>query len=48
MNAKFSNLGSTRASRVISGTLAGNPPIPSVPLGEAPSEAREGACAPQP
>jgi error-prone DNA polymerase len=36
-------LGRPRASRAVSGALAGNLP----PFGEAPSGAREGACAPQ-
>jgi error-prone DNA polymerase len=39
-------LGSARASRAVSGALAGNSSAGDVPLGEAPSGAREGACAP--
>jgi error-prone DNA polymerase len=40
-------LGSARASRAISGALAGNSQAQTVPFGEAPNRAREGACAPQ-
>jgi error-prone DNA polymerase len=39
-------LGSARASRVVSGALAGNSSGPASPFGEAPNGAREGACAP--
>jgi error-prone DNA polymerase len=39
-------LGSARASRVVSGALAGNSSRPASPFGEAPNEAREGECAP--
>jgi error-prone DNA polymerase len=40
-------LGSARASRAVSGALAGNSSAPSISFGEAPNGAREGACAPQ-
>jgi error-prone DNA polymerase len=40
-------LGNARASRAVSGAPAGNSSIRDIPLGEAPSGAREGACAPQ-
>ena len=40
-------LGSARASRAVSGALAGNFPPQTIPSGEAPNGAREGACAPQ-
>jgi hypothetical protein len=39
--------GSGRASRAVSGALAGNLPPGTIPSGEAPNGAREGACAPQ-
>jgi len=39
-------LGSARASRAVSGALAGNSSRPASPFGEAPNGAREGACAP--
>jgi error-prone DNA polymerase len=39
-------LGSARASRAVSGALAGNSSSPRSPFGEAPNGAREGACAP--
>jgi error-prone DNA polymerase len=39
--------GSARASRAVSGALAGNSSRPASPFGEAPNGAREGACAPQ-
>ena len=47
MSAKILTLGSARASRAISGALAGNSLASNVPFGEAPNGAREGACAPQ-
>jgi error-prone DNA polymerase len=40
-------LGSARASRAVSGALAGNPSAGSIPFGGAPNGARESACAPQ-
>src|SRR5205085_2745669 len=40
-------LGSARASRAVSGALAGNSFPRLIPFGEAPNGAREGACAPQ-
>jgi hypothetical protein len=40
-------LGSARASRTVSGALAGNSSAGSIPFGEAPNGAREGACAPR-
>ena len=50
-NASRVTPGSARASRAVFGALAENFPIPSAALpealGEAPSAAREGACAPQ-
>jgi error-prone DNA polymerase len=39
-------LGSARASRAVSGALAGNSSRSASPFGEAPNGAREGACAP--
>src|SRR5438067_2960407 len=39
-------LGSARASRAVSGALAGNSSSPTNPFGEAPNAARDGACAP--
>jgi len=39
--------GSARASRAVSGALAGNSSVFSISFGEAPNETREGACAPQ-
>jgi len=39
-------LGSARASRAVSGALAGNSSRPASPFGEAPNGARAGACAP--
>ena len=47
MNTNSLHLGSARASRAISGALAGNFLSKSIPLGEAPNGAREGTCAPQ-
>jgi len=40
-------LGSARASRAVSGAPAGNSSAQTIPFGEAPNGAREGACAPQ-
>jgi hypothetical protein len=39
--------GSARASRAVSGALAGNTSVQIVPFGEAPNGPRERACAPQ-
>jgi hypothetical protein len=47
MSAEFCSLGSARASRAVSGALAGNLSALRTPFGEAPNGAREGACAPQ-
>ena len=40
-------LGSARASRAVDGTLAGNSFAAAISFGEAPNDAREGACAPR-
>jgi error-prone DNA polymerase len=40
-------VGSARASRAVSGAPAGNSSAQTIPFGEAPNGAREGACAPQ-
>jgi len=40
-------LGSAHASRAVSGAPAGNSSAQTIPFGEAPNGAREGACAPQ-
>ena len=47
MSGIVSYPGSARASRAVSGALAGNTLLRTIPLREAPSGAREGACAPQ-
>ena len=46
MNGIVSYPGSARASRAVSGAPAGNTLLQTIPLGEAPSAARGGACAP--
>ncbi len=47
MNGIVSYPGSARASRAVSGAPVGNTLLQTIPLGEAPSAARGGACAPR-